>query len=560
MNSKCSFKLVVTAIALFLYLPLSAQFMAGGGGTTILQNIGDRVGIGVATPNTINKLEILAPTLTYGGGRAVDITTQISGTNIIGQARSILAGGSAWHAVGSMYGAIGQSSNVTTLNAPFGNKNAYAVGGLFTSNANNLSSSVVAGSNVRFAGALCKLSGNISTFPALSQDAIAAAVIAEDDINTSDTYAGYFKGRSVFTDQMRISGGSLTSAGMLDVGNGDGDGITVYASSRGGYIEGYRVGAVGIGGTHILGGTPVASETFGLWGTSGGVSNVNSVGVHGDGIGSQYAMGVWGAGYAGTIATYGVFGETPSGGGATYAGYFDGDVHATGTVTWTSDKKLKKDINEIEGAVAKVNELAPKEYHFKTEEFSYMGLPTEKSYGFLAHELEEVFPEMVENTILPPRFDDEGNMTNDKLEYKSVNYIALIPVLTKAIQEQTEVIDALNAKIEALEEQVNVLSGDNTISKDTESSNENFSISQNQPNPFDDKTTISLYLPVTVSDAQLIITDMSGKLITTKPIPQRGETTVEIDASQYQAGMYIYSLSIDNNIVSSKKMLLRKDH
>ena len=44
-----------------------------------------------------------------------------------------------------------------------------------------------------------------------------------------------------------------------------------------------------------------------------------------------------------------------------------------------------------------------------------------------------------------------NKLDTEVLEYKAVNYIGMIPVLTKAIQEQQEYIKQLEARLEALE-------------------------------------------------------------------------------------------------------------
>ena len=60
-----------------------------------------------------------------------------------------------------------------------------------------------------------------------------------------------------------------------------------------------------------------------------------------------------------------------------------------------------------------------------------------KENGFIAQELQKVMPTLV----------TEGT---DKDKLLSVNYIALIPVLTKAIQEQQKEIEELKKMVELL--------------------------------------------------------------------------------------------------------------
>jgi hypothetical protein len=64
--------------------------------------------------------------------------------------------------------------------------------------------------------------------------------------------------------------------------------------------------------------------------------------------------------------------------------------------------------------------------------------------GFIAQELQKIMPELV----------SEGN---DKDKLLSVNYMAIIPVLTKAIQEQQAIIDRFQSVVEMQQQQINEL-------------------------------------------------------------------------------------------------------
>lgn len=145
--------------------------------------------------------------------------------------------------------------------------------------------------------------------------------------------------------------------------------------------------------------------------------------VTGSSNGSTY--GVRGAifGPSGTIPTG--FGAAIYGTSATtnnrFAGYFNGNVFVTGTFT-TSDKKLKDNINNEENVLEKIVQLNAVNYTFKPND--QLNLPSELQHGFLAQNLEEVFPELV-TTIKKPIFDKE-NKEVDVYEYKAVNYTGLI--------------------------------------------------------------------------------------------------------------------------------------
>ena len=143
---------------------------------------------------------------------------------------------------------------------------------------------------------------------------------------------------------------------------------------------------------------------------------------------------------------YGVYsiGDSAS---TNYAGYFIGDVNYTGTLTNVSDRKLKYNVNSLSDATSIVNQLDPKTYFYKQEgEAGELNLSEGLQYGFIAQELEEVLPSLVKDQV-----HMKGLKSTESIEYKAVNYMALIPVLTQAIKEQNERITLLEQRLLELE-------------------------------------------------------------------------------------------------------------
>jgi len=88
------------------------------------------------------------------------------------------------------------------------------------------------------------------------------------------------------------------------------------------------------------------------------------------------------------------------------------------------------------------------------------------------------------------------------------------------------------------------------------SETESAKLFQNQPNPFSSETTIRFEIQQAVVDTQLYIFNMNGTLLKTIQINQRGSGNVTINGNEFNAGMYLYSLVVDNKIIESKQMLL----
>lgn len=89
-----------------------------------------------------------------------------------------------------------------------------------------------------------------------------------------------------------------------------------------------------------------------------------------------------------------------------------------------------------------------------------------------------------------------------------------------------------------------------------------FILSQNYPNPFNPTTTIKYSLPVRAENlqpVQLVVYDILGKQVATlvNENKSRGEYEVIFDASHLASGTYIYTLRVDNNLLSKKMLLLK---
>jgi hypothetical protein len=223
-------------------------------------------------------------------------------------------------------------------------------------------------------------------------------------------------------------------------------------------------------------------------------------------------------------------------------------INGTGLINGmnlTSDSRFKTDVKPIEKTNEIISKLNPVVYKFKTEEFKNRNFPEGNTYGFIAQELKEVLPYTV---------------TEETDGYLSVNYIAIIPVLTQAIKEQQE-------KIERLEEKMAVMEGINkqqgTLEGSTEPQkveiNKTAMLMQNNPNPLSDVTFIDYYLPSTTVSAFIKVTDNNGRLIQAFPIEKTGYGQLELNCLNMATGTYYYSLIVDNNVIATKTMLIAKN-
>jgi hypothetical protein len=111
----------------------------------------------------------------------------------------------------------------------------------------------------------------------------------------------------------------------------------------------------------------------------------------------------------------------------------DGDLHVDGDViaysTTISDVALKYDINPVEFALDKINQLKGVSYKYKHND--------RESAGLLAQDVEKVMPSAVNTKKLPLA-------TGDDKEYKTLHYDSMTAILVEAIKE-------LTAKVKKLE-------------------------------------------------------------------------------------------------------------
>ena len=103
----------------------------------------------------------------------------------------------------------------------------------------------------------------------------------------------------------------------------------------------------------------------------------------------------------------------------------------------TSDRRLKKNIQNLETVLDKVLKIRPARYQMIDNNPNGM-----ESIGFIAQELKEVFPELVDI-----RASSTSNAkTNEITDLHGVNYSHLSVIAIKAIQEQQELIQKLEAQ------------------------------------------------------------------------------------------------------------------
>jgi hypothetical protein len=240
---------------------------------------------------------------------------------------------------------------------------------------------------------------------------------------------------------------------------------------------------------------------------------------------------------------------------------------SNGTIN-TSDAREKKNIKELDYGLETLMQLKPVSYEWK-EDVANMGT----KLGFIAQDLLELIPEVVV-TEEAVENRETGEVTYQEAERMGVFYDDLIPVLTKAIQEQQGTIEALAKENEKLQNQLeDVMGRMDLFEQDLQSccfnpqtgstietndnATENAELGQNIPNPFSESTIIRYYLPDGTAKAIIRITDMSGSPVQDLQLgAHRGANQVEFQTQGLAAGTYLYSLFVDGKFIDTKKMMI----
>jgi hypothetical protein len=101
-----------------------------------------------------------------------------------------------------------------------------------------------------------------------------------------------------------------------------------------------------------------------------------------------------------------------------------------------SDERLKYDVEDIENAVDMIRDWRTVKYRLDgVDEPS-----SKKKIGIVAQDLVGVLDEVIDST----------KRKGDEIEYMTVRYTEIVPVLVKALQETTKRIETLEAEVKTL--------------------------------------------------------------------------------------------------------------
>jgi hypothetical protein len=232
-----------------------------------------------------------------------------------------------------------------------------------------------------------------------------------------------------------------------------------------------------------------------------------------------------------------------------------------------SDINIKTNIETLTGALNIVKQLRGVSYHYIPESFcgdscddvSLTAASNDRlHFGFISQEVAQVVPNLTQ--------DVEAGVNTT---VKALDYDEIIPLLVEAIKELDERLSACCGSSLLYRQnqgdstnsfgKSSGITGDDSLNNIDNKNNRlygNCKLYQNNPNPFNEKSTISFEVFNGFKSAKIYIYNLQGEQIKSININNSGKGSIEIPSSDLKAGIYFYSLFVDNKEIDTYKMIL----
>lgn len=342
------------------------------------------------------------------------------------------------------------------------------------------------------------------------------------------------------------------NSGSYNTGSGC---LALYYASNGSYNSAFGFGALMIN-------TPGSSNT-----AIGAYSNIST-----GGLNNATALGYNAVATASNSVAIGNSSVTSIGGYASWTNFSDG--------------RFKKNINRNVPGLSFINKLVPITYTLDVE-----GIEAVRQRGLKAVKRPErvnasdptddpvvkqamkeksaiVYTGFVAQDVYAAArsvgydFSGVDKPRSDQQSFYGLRYSEFVVPLVKAVQELSAKNDSLeqaNAQLNQRLTQIEQLLG---MGSGTQNGNTVMltaaRLFQNVPNPADQTTLISYYLPQTAGSAVIRISGMGGETIRSIAVNGTGMGQLQVQTTRLAPGTYLYSLIVDGNVVDTKKMVVGK--
>jgi hypothetical protein len=136
---------------------------------------------------------------------------------------------------------------------------------------------------------------------------------------------------------------------------------------------------------------------------------------------------------------------------------------------------------------------------------------------------------------------------------KNADYVADVAAFDDVHTQILEMADMLTDGIVKLFR--NMFAGCPVIPSHSNRPSGNIKLYQNSPNPSNDKTVISYYIPESVRSAELIVYDNSGLPVKKFQLYEKGNGSIIMNTEALRRGVYSYSILADGKIAATRKMI-----
>ncbi len=312
-------------------------------------------------------------------------------------------------------------------------------------------------------------------------------------------------------------------------------------------------------------GTTSTSHVYGVAG-SAYLPNTSTPGAEAVGV-----VGVANSGADPTASSVGVMGYAMGvNTSQRWAGYFRGAVGASGSFLSgapyvMSDAALKTNVQVVSESQSLnlLAQLQPKSYDFVNPNAAF-DLPAGTHYGFLAQEVQGVFPDMVRTFTMPAMRDASGVTIEPAQEVMAVNYTEMIPLLVAGMNDLKATVDQQHAQIDLLQAQLaQCCAGGPVDNRSMDGNGVDLGSLDTDlrivPNPVAANTQLR-YTVGTPGRVRLEVTDNSGRVIEVLEEATRstGSFTYEWNTQQLAAGTYFCTLYMNDEPLVKKAVKLNE--
>jgi hypothetical protein len=366
---------------------------------------------------------------------------------------------------------------------------------------------------------------------------------------------------------------ALGSNNTLGSGNAAVGNYALYSNTQGGENDAFGVGALGsntIGsgnvaiGSAALGGTSDVTGTYNTGIGTGanvlidGITNATAVGYdalanasNNMQFGNENVIG-WGFGSAiPTSSKVFIVGTNSTNGNGAY-------LSNTGVWNNASDRNLKEDFSTPDGKdiLSRIKQLSVSRWKYKGSSEYHIGPMAQDFYsefnvGTDNTHVSTIDPAGVALVGIQELSGEVDSLQNANAQEQQTNnnlQQQLNDLKTTIGQMQTAMSQCCNSYSSNMAKEAAtpvVITGTDVPT-----------LQQNTPNPYNGSTVIGYYLPQSTTNAEIIVTDLSGNVIKSISLNGTGNGQITFSAGSLAAGSYFYTLLVNGQKIDTKQMII----